>query len=340
MTIMQSIGFDIHKKTIAYCAKWPNGEMVDKGSIPAHQEGLSEWLKTRTTPWEGVMEATLFTGWIYDALAPHAQTLKVANPKMLKAISYAKKKNDAVDAATLADLLRCNLVPEVHMLPKEIRELRRILRTRNFLLTQAVRLKNKMAGLLMETGTQYCKKRLHGKSYFSELLTTLDTIPDSVKQLLDVNRTCYEMFNIQQRKLVSKLRRHPLLEARLKRLMSIDGVGEITSLTWALEIGDPLRFSSSAKAFSYCGLCSRQDQSAGKDRRHRLSKDRNKHLQTILIEAAKLAPRHNAEAALIYARENEQGHHNRATVAVARKLVKWLLAVDKRGTNFEVRVTR
>jgi len=49
------------------------------------------------------MEATIFTGWIYDCLLPHAEKLKVAHPLMLRAIAAAKKKNDKIDAAKIAD---------------------------------------------------------------------------------------------------------------------------------------------------------------------------------------------------------------------------------------------
>jgi hypothetical protein len=66
-----------------------------------------------------------------------------------------------------------------------------------------------------------------------------------------------------------------------------------------------------------------------------IAKDRNKHLQTVLIEAAKLAPRWNGELAALHEREIARGNKNRATLAVARKLAVWLLAVDKRGTPFE-----
>jgi len=80
-------------------------------------------------PWLGAMEATIFTGWVYDYLKPHAVDLKVAHPEMLKAITAAKKKNDRADAEKIADLLRVNLLPECYMLSEEIRELRRILAT-------------------------------------------------------------------------------------------------------------------------------------------------------------------------------------------------------------------
>jgi transposase len=67
-----------------------------------------------------------------------------------------------------------------------------------------------------------------------------------------------------------------------------------------------------------------------------LSKQRNKHLQTTLIEAAKMAPRYSPDLAMLYDREKQRGHANRATLAVARKLVAYLLAVDRGQRNFQV----
>ncbi|HVN20658.1 MAG TPA: hypothetical protein VMU05_17865, partial [Dongiaceae bacterium] len=61
------------------------------------------------------MEATIFTGWIYDHLLPHAVQTKVAHPLMLRAIAAAKKKNDRIDAGKIADGLRCDFLPECHM---------------------------------------------------------------------------------------------------------------------------------------------------------------------------------------------------------------------------------
>jgi transposase len=67
-----------------------------------------------------------------------------------------------------------------------------------------------------------------------------------------------------------------------------------------------------------------------------LSKQRNKHLQTTLIEAAKMAPRNSPELAMLYDQEKQKGNANRATLAVARKLVAYLLAVDRGQRNFQV----
>ncbi len=102
-----------------------------------------------------------------------------------------------------------------------------------------------------------------------------------------------------------------------------------------MEVGEPERFGSVRRACSYCGLTSAQVSSAGKEQRGPISKQRNKHLQTILIEAAKVAPQWNPTLAAVHERECARGNRNRATLAVARKLVAYLLAVDRSGQPFQ-----
>jgi len=231
--IIYYVGWDIHKKTLSYCVKTMDGRIVREGTIEATRSALLVWLAEIGQPWIGAMEATLFTGWVYDFLKPHAVELKVAHPKMLKAIAASKKKNDRIDAEKIADLLRCNLLPECHMLDEETRELRRVLRYRNLVVRQAVLMKNKMAGLLMEVGAQYDKKRLHGKKYFEEFLKSVEDVPDSVISLLKLSRSNLDVFQAAQKQLVMALKSHVALRERVERLASIPGVGEVTALTLA-----------------------------------------------------------------------------------------------------------
>jgi len=283
------------------------------------------------------MEATLFSAWIYDTLKPYAQQLLMGHPAKMKAITAGKKKSDCLDARTIADLLRCNLLPACYVLPPHLRDLRRLLRYRNLVVRQSVRMQNRMAGLLMESGAPFDRERLHRKKYFADLMKSLREVPESVKDLLRMSRGSMEMFESTQKQLIKRLLCDPALEQRLERLMSIDGVGPITALTWALEVADPHRFSSVADAVSYCGLTAAFRSSAGKQQRGPISKQRNAWLQTALIEAAKLAPRWNPQLAALHAQQRERGHANRATLQVARKLVAYLLAVDKNGQPFQVR---
>jgi transposase len=195
-------------------------------------------------------------------------------------------------------------------------------------------MKNRVSGLLMETGVSYNKQRLHKVGYFAELMTANEDVHESIRPLLKLSR---EMISRSQKldyALVSSLERDPLLKERLRRLRTVPGVGPITALTWALEIGDFTRFSSIKQAISYCGLCGDEKSSADKVMRMPISKQRNKHIQRVLIEAAKLGPRESPELAVIRARELERGNPNRATLAVARKMVSYMLAVERRNQDF------
>ena len=334
MESMYYIGLDVHKKTISYCVKDRSGQIHREGAIPATRVGLDLWMKTLPQPWTAAMEATLFTGWIYDHLLPHAAALKVAHPLMLRAIAAAKKKNDRIDANKIADGLRCDFLPECYMVSTEIRERRRTLRYRNLLVRQAVQLKNKISGLLMEAGVSYNKQKLHKVGYFHELLATNQEIGEGLRPLLRICRETLVRLQKTESALVRSLEHDPLLAERVARLMTIPAVGPITALTWALEIGDVKRFPSLKQVISYCGLCGDEKSSANITKRTRLSKQRNKHLQTILVEAAKMAPRHSADLALIYEKEKQNGNANRATLAVARKIVAYLLAVDRGERDF------
>ena len=300
MEPMYYIGLDVHKQKISYCVKDGSGKLHSEGWIPATRADLDRWMKTLPQPWSAAMEATMFTGWIYDHLKPHAAALKVAHPLMLRAIAAAKKKNDRIDANKICDCLRCDFLPECYMASTAIRERRRTLRYRNLLVRQMVQMKIKISTLLMEAGVGYNKSRLHKAGYFRELLATNPDINEGLRALLRQCRESVVRLAKTENALIRSLQQDRLLAERVERLMSIPGIGPITALSWALEVGEVQRFSSIKKAISYCGLCGAEKSSGNTMQRTPLSKQRNKHLQTTLSEAAKMAPRYSPTLALLY----------------------------------------
>src|SRR5881296_1156310 len=111
---MYYIGLAVHKKSISYCVKDASGQIHQQGKAGATRWELDIWMKTLPQPWTAAMEATIFTGWIYDYLKPHAAGVKVAHPLMLRAIAASKKKNDRIDASKIADCLRCDFPRVLH----------------------------------------------------------------------------------------------------------------------------------------------------------------------------------------------------------------------------------
>lgn len=323
------VGLDVHKQVIAYCIKAADGAIINEGSIKASRFDIDQWVGSIPGPWRGGLEATMFSHWIYRRLAPHAARLDLGNPARMKAICSGKKKSDKLDARTLADLLRCDMFPVAYVMPPELEGLRRQLRFRRLVVQETTVFKNRTASLLMETGIEYEKRRLHGKRYFKELLTGNEFIDSELRPLLQHSRKQIESLDGINDQILATLTRHPQLKQRVLALSAIQGVGPVTALTWALEVAEPQRFSSIKKAVSFAGLCSALRESAGRIQRGPLSKHRNQHLQSALIEAAKIAPIWNPTLRAVHEKAKQKGNANEATIAVARKLVAYLLAADR-----------
>ncbi len=167
-------------------------------------------------------------------------------------------------------------------------------------------------------------------------MKTLQEVPESVKDLLRMSRGSMEMFESTQKQLIKRL----LCRTRLGATRRTAGEYRRGRTYHGSDLGSGNRrsapLSSIADAVSYCGLSAAFRSSAGKQQRGPISKQRNAWLQTVLIEAAKLAPRWNPQLAALHAQQLKRGHANRATLQVARKLVAYLLAVDKSGQPFQL----
>ena len=182
---MHYVGLDVHKKSIAYCVKQADGVIVREGAVEARREDLGAWAAKLPKPWTGAMEATLFSDWVYDQLTPYAAALKMGHPARMRAIATSKKKTDQIDARTICDLLRCDLLPPAYVMPPDLRQVRRVLRYRSLLVRAGVQMQNKIAGLLLEMGVEYDTPRLHRKKYFGQLLQEKEAeIPASARRLL------------------------------------------------------------------------------------------------------------------------------------------------------------
>lgn len=330
------IGLDIHKRSISYCIKSAGGQIWAEGKFTSNRSELIRAQSQWPRPWIAGMEATIFSGWIHDVLKECGQQVRVGDPNMMRAIAASKKKSDQLDARKIADLLRADLFPDVYVACPQVRELRQTLRYRNLLVREIVRFKNRACGMLMEAGIGYERERVHGQGYWARLMEELvaDEMPSGWIDLLRLNRNTIQQLQQLEGRLVESLVKHPRLAERVKRLDTIPGVGPLTALTWALEIDDPKRFANVRRAVSYCGLCSAQRQSGERTGRGPLSKQRNKHLQTMLVEAAKKGARRDTKLNEIYEREKARGNPNQATIAVARRLVAYLLACDRENRAF------
>jgi hypothetical protein len=86
-------------------------------------------------------------------------------------------------------------------------------------------MKNRISGLLMETGVSYNKLRLHRMGYFEQLLSTSEEITNSICPLLKLCREHIDRSIRLDRTLLRSLEQDPMLSERLERLRTVPGVG-------------------------------------------------------------------------------------------------------------------
>jgi transposase len=138
---MVYVGIDVHRKQSHLAALGEDGRVVLSRRVrTCPEEFLRVFGELEPEPLEVVFESTFGWGWLADLLADAGIPAHMAHPLATKAIAAGRVKNDAVDARTLAHLLRGNLLPEAWMAPPEAREARRLVRMRASLMRVSSRL--------------------------------------------------------------------------------------------------------------------------------------------------------------------------------------------------------
>jgi transposase len=309
-------GLDLHKRTLVISTVNDAGEPVDDVTLPTTRTAVRTYFERHAGPHQAVVESTANWYWLRDLLAPSDVALTLAHAKNVKAISYAKVKTDAIDAATLAQLLRANLVPTAHMISADHREARDLLRARLQWVTQQVRCRNAIAGLLAQHN-----------------VTTPSALPALTQvraAMLDAQLTLLR----QQAKAVQHALQPQLIPtADVQRLVWIPGIGTIVAFTLVLEIDDIARFPN-AKAFvSYCRLVPGAGNSGGKLRQKR-TKDGNRYLKLAFSHAAIRAIQYSPEIRRFYQALARRKPKAVARAVVAKELARIVYVVLSRQVDF------
>jgi transposase len=121
------IGMDVHKRQIVICIVDRKGKVLKRCRCDCTREMLSKFVRTHITKRDHVALETTTNAWaVAHLIRPHVARLVVSNPVKTKTIAEAKVKTDKVDAEVLAQLLRCDYLPEVWIPDVNTRLLRRL----------------------------------------------------------------------------------------------------------------------------------------------------------------------------------------------------------------------
>jgi transposase len=222
-----------------------------------------------------------------------------------------------VDAATLAQLLRADLLPEAWIAPQQVRDLRALLRHRAALVRLSTSCKNRVHAVLADRGVREDQSLWTGpgRAWLAGL-----GLPPTPRGIIE---DCCGLLDALATPIVRLEREIAALakpDPRVQALMVLPGVGKLTAMTLVAEIGDIGRFPTARKLCAWAGLTPQVRNSDRKVRHGHITKQGSPWVRGILQEAAQTAKRHPMFASAYGQLAHRRGNHI-ATVAVARRLL-------------------
>lgn len=353
-----SIGLDVHARTIAAAAfVHETGEVLERsfGYDPA---AVASWAAALPQPARAVYESGP-TGFdlkrALDALGLPCAVGAVG--KMLRPAGD-RVKTDRRDAALLARMLAVGSVAEVHCPTPEQEAARDLARARADARADLMAARNRLSKMLLRKGLVYPGRTAWTKAH-REWLRGIE-LPFPPERLV-MSEYLQHVVSCEERRdrldaAIAELAAGPAWAPVVSRIAAVRGVGAVTAFSVAAEVGDFSRFPSAPAFMSFLGLVPSEDSSGGRVSRGPITRTGNKHVRTLLVEAAwhharrrsPLSPTEIAkrsgigpEAARIAAEANRRLHSKavrlrrrkvaagKANVAVARELAGfvWALAV-------------
>ena len=246
------IGIDLHRNRFTCCMRLENERTyVTEWKL----EDLPRFVKKLRPTDEVAVEITGNTRLFYEAVAPHVARVVVVDTNQFRVISQSVKKTDPNDARLLSLYLSKDLLPEVRMKDKEHAQLASLTQTRDTLVKQRSALKNKVNNILSARGLNLAKEALSSEKKLAEVLAlpfdemVRIELRVIVEQIRSLNKSIAELEKTIGEE-GSKLEGH-------KSLISIKGIGKITSAILLSVIGDVNDFADERHLASYFGIVPR-----------------------------------------------------------------------------------
>jgi transposase len=328
-------GIDLHSTNSVVAVTDEQDTVVYRRRVPNDLDTILSALAPYQEYLEGlVVESTYNWYWLVDGLMEAGYRLHLANVAAVKQYEGLKYSDDNTDACWLAKLLRLGLLREGYIYPKEDRPLRDLLRKRSQLVHQHT------ANLL---SAQNLVARNRGQSISANEIKRLqyeqaERMFESEPLFLALASTVAVMRAQQEMiELIEKVARRKLkLSEPLKRLLTVNGIGEVLGLTILLETGDIKRFERVGNYVSYCRCVDSKRITNGKKKGKGNRKNGNKYLAWAFVEAANFAVRYEPRIKRYYQRKCARSNGIIAIKTVAHKLARACYFILRDGVTFDV----
>lgn len=329
---MIHVGVDLHQRFCYMTALDSRGKQLNAQAVPNERAALQAYFRQFKKPVRVVVEACSFWPAFRAAVGGEVE-LRLAHSQQVKAIAAARLKNDRIDSATLAHLLRCDLLPEAWMADETTRDLRLQVRTRATLVRQRTRLKNQVHAILHQQGLQHGVTDLFGKAGRQWLQQA--PLGEKARRAVTTYLELIDGFTEHVRQQDQEVKQFVGGDARAQWLMTIPGIGQYSAMLLLAEIGDIRRFADKGGLTNYAGLVPWVRESADKRRSGGITRVGSPWLRWIMVEAAQVAVRTSPPVRNYFVRLQRRKHRNVAIVAVARKLLVSVWAMLQHGECFD-----
>ena len=326
---MKIIGCDFHPSWQQ--VSWLDTETGESGQQKlVHAEGEAErFYRQVPAPALVGMEATGNSHWLVDLLAELGHELWVGDAAQIRASYVRQQKTDKRDAAHILKLLVEGRFPRIWMPSSEVRDRRQLLLHRHKLVIIRTRVKNELQHLCLNQGVQ--KKRKLWNQAGQQMLRELALRPWAGRRRDDLLRLL-AMLDQQIGPLDEAVKAEAQRDKMALLLQTQPGVGAITALAYVLTMGDVHRFPRGKQVASYLGLIPREHSSGGRQKLGAITKQGNRMMRMLLVEAAQIAVRYDPGFRKQYLHRCHQKPKAVAKVAAARKLavrLYWMLRTQK-----------
>jgi transposase len=332
---MLYFGCDLHKKWTTFTVMDEDGTIFSQKNIPNTPNAREHFVNGFSGEKTATVEATFSWFWFVDLMEDLTQKTILAHPAKAKNILKGRAKTDKLDSRGLAELTRIDLIPEVYIPPKEIRDIRELLRYRTGLVRYRTSLKNKTHSILHKNGILHPFSDLFGKRG----KTWLGKLPlrPCYQYILETYLNLIQTFNTLIHEVEQEIYTKPLKrDKEIMLLRELPGIGELYAFHIKYEIVTIDRFYSDKHFVSYAGLAPSTSQSAEITKHGGLIPQSNHWLKWVLIEAAQHARRHSWFQPT-YKRVLLRHGKNIAKIAVARKLARVIYFMLSRKEPFRGR---
>lgn len=313
------VGLDTHKKFSVGCIKNKEGKTIHEEKFKNEPHYMDLFLAHVPNDSKIALESSSCWMYMFDYLEDKSYEVFLSNPVKTKLIGESSKKTDFEDARKLADLLRMNMLPLSYAAPTDIRYQRQISRHRASLGKLGKSVQNKVYAILRRHGNQSKFDSMYAKIAL-EYLESLD-LPMVDRFELDQYISILRDLKKKMNETEERITEISVDDSNARRLQTHPGISYYSSLMISSEIGSIHRFPSSKKLISFAGFNPTVHQSGEHCYMGRISKQGSKNLRWMLIQCANVAAKHDRRLKSYYLKKKLGKGHNKAIVAVARKML-------------------